>query len=294
MPRSEMAWHPYARRRLAAEGKKNRKSLRNDAFTKWVPRRTASSKFSIVLAHARNAISSQSTRAQAGQAAWQYRHGMRIGKGVSMSQYEFDKLQEGSGEGTLSDPKIFFNTDTNAVSRILLEECEKIVKNEAIRLGMTCAIIRGDLHNTTRTLDVWTREVIMVDDPTDKCNSIPLLEPIDDHLTVAFGSEPFGSDYDSSKCGADNIQIQGHLFVNVEREPESTSWTGQRHETGLILSKPLWDMSKEFDAGLARITGKMPPWKRRHIQDGYEECSEEYWERGDALKRNPYNWQFKR
>lgn len=130
----------------------------------------------------------------------------------------------------------------------------------------------------------------MVEDPTNPGKMQPLLEPIDDHLTVAFGSVL----YDRSTFGTDNIQIHGHLFINVERLPGANSWTGKRHESGLILSKPLWDMSKDFDAGLAKIIGKMPPWKRRHIQDGYEECSEEYWERGTALKRNPYNYKFRR
>lgn len=215
---------------------------------------------------------------------------MRIGKGIAMSEDEFNRLHHGSGKGTLSDPKILYNTNTDDVSTVLLEDCEKIAKAEAKRLGMTCAIIRGDLHNTTRTLDVWTKEVIMVEDPRTSGKMVPLLEPIDDHLTIAFGSVL----YDPTTFGTDNIQIQGHLFINVEREPEASSWTGKRHESGLVLPEPLWNMSKEFDAGLARITGKMPPWKRRHIQDGYEECSEEYWERGTSLKRNPYNWQFKR
>ncbi|KAG8158198.1 hypothetical protein KVR01_011959 [Diaporthe batatas] len=175
---------------------------------------------------------------------------MRIGKGVAMSPGELDRLYKGSGKGTLSDPKIYYNTNTNSVSRVLLEQCEKVAKDEARRLGMTCAVIRGDLHNTTRTLDEYTKEVIMVEDPTNKGKLIPLLEPIDDHLTIAFGSVL----YDRTTCGTDNIQIQGHLFLNVEREPGSTSWTNQRHESGLILPKPLWDMSKEFDAGLAKIT----------------------------------------
>lgn len=128
----------------------------------------------------------------------------------------------------------------------------------------------------------------MVEDPRDPSKQIPLLEPIDDHLTVSFGmvlNDPiFGA----------NIQLQGHIFVNVERQPEATSWVGQRHESGLILSQPLWQMSDDFANGLARITGKLPPWKRRHIQDGYEECSEEYWEKGSSLKRNPYNFRLRK
>ncbi|POS74219.1 hypothetical protein DHEL01_v207390 [Diaporthe helianthi] len=175
---------------------------------------------------------------------------MRIGKGVALSPEEFDRLDEGSGNGTLSDPKILYNTHTNTVSRVLLEQCENVAKAEARRLGMTCAIIRGDLHNTTRTFDIYTKEIIMVEHPTEPGKMIPLLEPIDDHLTIAFGSVR----YDSTTYGTDNIQIQGHLFINVEREPGSTTWTNQRHESGLILSKPLWNMSEDFDAGLARIT----------------------------------------
>lgn len=149
---------------------------------------------------------------------------------------------------------------------------------------------RGDLHNTTRTLDVWTKELIMVEDPRDPSKQMPLLEPLDDHLTVSFGTVLD----DPSTFGTDNIQLQGHIFVNVERHPDSTSWTGQRHESGLILSQPLWRMSDDFIKGLAKITGKLPPWKRRHIQDGYEECSEEYWEKGSSLKRNPYNFRWRK
>lgn len=86
--------------------------------------------------------SSRGTRPQAAKAAWKYCNGMRVGKGVAMSPKERERLDEGSGKGTLSDPKIFFNTKTDTVSRVLLQQCEKVAKDEARRLGMTCAVIR--------------------------------------------------------------------------------------------------------------------------------------------------------
>ncbi|KAG6358393.1 hypothetical protein INS49_014277 [Diaporthe citri] len=175
---------------------------------------------------------------------------MKVGRGVPMTVLETRKLTEGTGEGSFDDPKVLYNTDIEHVSRELIQQCETIVKAEARRLGMTCVIIRGDLHNTTRTIDVWTKKVIMVEDPRDPSKQMPLLEPLDDHLTVSFGTVLD----DPSTFGTDNIQLQGHVFVNVERHSDSTSWTGRRHESGLILSQPLWEMSDEFVKGLAKIT----------------------------------------
>lgn len=79
---------------------------------------------------------------QGKQVHWQYRQGMRLGKGQAMSQIEVDRLYESTGNGTLSNPKIYYNTNIDFVSSALIRECERVVKDEARRLGMTCAIIR--------------------------------------------------------------------------------------------------------------------------------------------------------
>ncbi|KAI7781514.1 hypothetical protein LA080_014690 [Diaporthe eres] len=178
---------------------------------------------------------------------------MKVGRGVSMTEAEIRRLTRGTGEGTFEDPKVLYNTEIGHVSKELIQQREIIVKAEARRLGMTCVIIRGDLHNTTRTLDVWTKKLIMVEDPRDPSKQMPLLEPLDDHLTVSFGTVLD----DPSTFGTDNIQLQGHVFVNVERHPDATNWTGKRHESGLILSQPLWDMSDDFVKGLAKITAAL-------------------------------------
>lgn len=49
-----------------------------------------------------------------------------------------------------------------------------------------------------------------------------LLKPLDHHLAVFFGTVL----NDSSTVGYDKLQLQGHIFVNVERQPDATSWTG--------------------------------------------------------------------
>ncbi|KAK7729303.1 hypothetical protein SLS63_006176 [Diaporthe eres] len=180
---------------------------------------------------------------------------MKVGRGVSMTDAEMRKISRGTGEGTFHDPKVLYNTEIGHVSKELIQQCEIIVKAEARRLGMTCVIIRGDLHNTTRTLDVWTKKLIMVEDPRDPSKQMPLLEPLDDHLTVSFGTVLD----DPSTFGTDNIQLQGHVFVNVERHPDATNWTGKRHESGLILSQPPWDMSDDFVKGLAKVTAETHP-----------------------------------
>lgn len=67
---------------------------------------------------------------------------MRIGKGVAMTDDEYRRLYQSTGKGTLSDPKILYNTYFKSVSSVLIREVERVVKDEARRLGMTCAIIR--------------------------------------------------------------------------------------------------------------------------------------------------------
>lgn len=67
---------------------------------------------------------------------------MRLGKGVAMTRIEADRLSEGTGDGTLRNPKILYNTYVKSVSSVLIREVERVVKDEARRLGMTCAIIR--------------------------------------------------------------------------------------------------------------------------------------------------------
>lgn len=56
-----------------------------------------------------------------------------------------------------------------------------------------------------------------------------------------------------------NLQLQGHFFVNVKWQLDATSWTSQRHESGLIPSQTLWKMSDDFNKALAMIRGKMLP-----------------------------------
>lgn len=67
---------------------------------------------------------------------------MKLGKGVAISEDEYQRLFKSTGNGTLADPKIMYNTDIRSVSRALIREIERVVKDEARRLGMTCAVIR--------------------------------------------------------------------------------------------------------------------------------------------------------
>lgn len=74
--------------------------------------------------------------------SWQYRTGMKVGRGVSMTEAEIRRLTRGTGEGTFGDPKVLYNTEIGHVSKELIQQCEIIVKAEARRLGMTCVVIR--------------------------------------------------------------------------------------------------------------------------------------------------------
>lgn len=67
---------------------------------------------------------------------------MKLGHGVSMTVGAMKRLTYGTGNGTVDDPQVLYNTNVEFVSRQLIQQCETLVKTEARRLGMTCVIIR--------------------------------------------------------------------------------------------------------------------------------------------------------
>lgn len=108
----------------------------------------------------------------------------------------------------------------------------------------------------------------MIEDPNNTNLKIPLLESVDPHLTVYLGT------------GVNNIQLQGHIFVELE------DLTGGREPTaGLTFQQ----ISVRYKNGTIRIKGKMPREMRKMIQPGYGCFSEEFFEFNGSMSSVAHN-----
>ncbi|KAB5513587.1 hypothetical protein GE09DRAFT_1067158 [Coniochaeta sp. 2T2.1] len=151
-----------------------------------------------------------------------YQEGMIPRRGAPCPKQYFSV----SGTGTLTDPYIYW-LQNPPFSEERTKACENIARVEAVIRGYPCAVIRAMNHNTVFRTDAHGRTV------KNRLTGKPEVDPADWHITLYLGTS------------FDNIVLQGHAYVDVDKK---------KVPTGLTL-----------------------PENRTLVHEGKERCSSEYY-----------------